>query len=287
MQLRFVVILWALLGCLAEPGAASYGSELAALRANDQCATDGPQCALSALQLESRSIVGRSAAAGGAAARQERITHHPGVSLQSRFFVGSGVSPSVTCNAEALDTLTWTSALSSAFGAGGGGAVWESKSLVIADGPERSKVDLQQPVRMKLTMTASVASWDMPGKVTVGGLKAKVPSTLQWEARGTRECPPSYCLMHEPTGAGLTGQTSRPPCNWGPALATASVTAPAAGGPATVLVDVSELVAAGYTVFKVWLAPSALKRNGMWQTSRYRVTSWGFSWVPLRQKKEA
>lgn len=261
-----------------------------ALQADDQCSTadGGPGCALSALQLSSQEVVAAErrsgaggAAAGQAGARMERVTHHPGVSLQSSFFVGTGISPYVKCNAEDLNTTSWRSALASSFGAGGGGASWQSTSLVIFDGPPRGEVDLKQPVRLELTVTANNMSWTMPGTLNVDGMGAELQTGLKFVARGTQECPPAYCLMHEPTGKDLSGRASQPHCGWAAAEHAVSVPGPSAGTKAKLLLDITELVAKNYTAFKVWAAPSELARNGMWQTAEYKVTSWGFSWARL------
>lgn len=279
----FLAIAWC--QTLGSAGLDDQESAMTQLLTDDEQCDFVGSCALSALQVDSRKLA--VASSSGVKARQSLIVyHHPGVALHSEFFTGSGPSPSASCAAQALNQSSYRAAVASAFGAGGGGAMWRAKSLVIADSPDKSKVDLEQPVRLELTVTSRSHSWDVPATIWVSGLAEMVPNAVKFKTKAAGECPPAYCLMHEPTSAETHGSSANtPPCGWAPESSRAS--APAPGGSATtsskVSVDVSELVKAGFTVFKVWVGPQSLRQSGMWQTSQYKITSWGFSWVPASE----
>lgn len=157
--------------------------------------------------------------------------------------------------------------------------MWRARSLVIADALDKSKVDLEQPIYLELNMTSKSHSWSVPATIWVSGLTEMVPDALKFKTKATGECPPAFCLMHEPASAETPGSSaSKPPCGWAPESSKAS--APALGDSAKVSVDVSELVKASFRAFKIWVGPQHLTKSGMWQTSQYKITSWGFNWVP-------
>lgn len=250
---------------------------VASLAADDACSGGGSECALSVLQYAGGSSERAGATVLGRA-REQRMTHHPGVALSSSFFSGSGPSRA-SCTSEALDDLSGNSALTHSFGASGAGAIWQYSCLVISDGPKPSAVDLGQPVYVELTASASNNTWVQPTLVNVGGMSEGVPASVKFEAVGTEECPPTYCLLPKPMGPNLEGEPSAPRCGWAPPVNSTSVAGPLAGNTATLRLDITELVAAKYTIFKVWVSPAELSRS-MWQTSDLTVTSWGFTWAP-------
>jgi hypothetical protein len=246
---------------------------------DDQC-THASSCALSALQVDSRRLA--SAEAIGTKARQSLIGYQgPGVALKSMSFVGSGPNPMTSdCLTRAINQSSQHAAMAtSAFGAGGGGAMWRTRSLVIANALDKSEVDLEQPIYLELNMTSKSHSWDQPATIWVSGLTEMVPNALKFKTKAAGECPPSYCLMHEPASAETPGSSaSKPPCGWAPESSEVSL---ALGDSTKVSLDVSALVKASFRAFKIWVGPQHLKKSGMWQTRRYKITSWEFTWVPV------
>mmetsp|Transcript_16911 Transcript_16911/g.59080 ORF Transcript_16911/g.59080 Transcript_16911/m.59080 type:complete len:283 (-) Transcript_16911:90-938(-) len=268
------LVSWQLLAApYAAAGSVAVESEY---MQDDECASGDDSCSLSLLQL-----AGQSKAAS-AKATVERMVSHPGFALSSSFFEGSGASPSGTCSVKALNApVKSNSMLVHGFGAGGGGQSWRYSGLVVSDGPPTNQVDFDQPVLLKVKVHAKPASWTMqPSTINVGGLEEE-PVDVQWSASGSADCPPALCLPPRPSGAGLVGVPSKPPCGW---AAEAEVVVSKGGMPAgetgTLLFDISELVAANYSIFKIWAVPSELN-NGMWQIPEQIVTSWGFIWLPL------
>mmetsp|Transcript_83006 Transcript_83006/g.232639 ORF Transcript_83006/g.232639 Transcript_83006/m.232639 type:complete len:284 (-) Transcript_83006:101-952(-) len=262
------------------PVECNLGVETAA--ADDECGSvpgsDG-DCALHALQRRARSI------ARGGSARVARVSEHEGLELKSAFFVGSGVSPAVDCKATAVSGVANSdgprAALYSSFGAGGGGAVWSYTALVVEDGPARAQVDLRQRVVLAVTVTAQFASWQLtPYLMNVEGMRDTIAMPFSFEARGTPDCPPSYCLLPKPTGEGLPDRVATPDCGFTETSALMiSVDGPAEGQAKEVLFDITDLVAEDYTHFKVWASPSSLERRGFWQIPGLTVTSWGFHYA--------
>lgn len=215
------------------------------------------------------------------AARTKRVTHHAGVAgvaLSSLFFVGSG-GPHAVCKSEVFDVMSGKLTLFSSFGASGAGAAWHYNSLVLAEGPQVSRVDLRQPVYLELTVAASHAPWALqPSSINIGGLRNEVPAATRWKTESAEECPPEYCWMPKPAAP---DQPARPKCGWAPPLPSTSLAGPRAGTTAKVQLEVTEFVAANYTFFRVWVAPTALSR-GFRQTPELTITSWGFAWTPLQ-----
>mmetsp|Transcript_4697 Transcript_4697/g.12805 ORF Transcript_4697/g.12805 Transcript_4697/m.12805 type:complete len:303 (+) Transcript_4697:92-1000(+) len=292
--------LLALCAVVAALASGKDADALADLPADDACAGDaGESDALSVLQ---RSTLQRSALiqSGGVAAETKRARevrearHDPGLELSSHFFVGSGTSPYVKCatkgvvgSSPAHGNSAPRAVLYSGLGAGGAGVSWQFSSLVIMDGPARDQVNLEERVQLTLGVTAQSAlhaSFDLsPVTINVEGLREAVQDPLDFKAAGTHECPPGYCLMPKPAGGALPDKIATPACGFEePSEGSVSVAGPGAGQNLDLQLDVTDLVAANYTMFKVWAEPSALNQRGMWQTPGVTVTSWGFSWaLPL------
>mmetsp|Transcript_106649 Transcript_106649/g.270834 ORF Transcript_106649/g.270834 Transcript_106649/m.270834 type:complete len:282 (+) Transcript_106649:74-919(+) len=267
------LVCWGLLAAPLAAGSVAVEPEYAQ---DDECASGDDSCSVSLLQIAEQTK------AASAKTTVERMVSHPGFALSSSFFEGSGPSPSGTCSVKALKgPANYNSMLVHGFGHGGGGQSWQYSGLVVSDGPPKNQVDFNQPVLLKVEVHAKPASWTMQSStINVGGLEEE-PADVQWSASGSADCPPALCLPPRPSCAGLVGVPAKPPCGWAAeAEAVVSKGGMPAGETGTLLFDISELVAANYSSFKIWAAPSELNR-GMWQIPEQIVTSWGFIWLPL------
>mmetsp|Transcript_7425 Transcript_7425/g.10708 ORF Transcript_7425/g.10708 Transcript_7425/m.10708 type:complete len:284 (-) Transcript_7425:177-1028(-) len=217
--------------------------------------------------------------------REQMASDEIGILLTNSFKIGPGHTFDIggDCSRTAYEKMAPNLTLYDGFGAGGGGGSWRASSLYILNGPNKSQVDFNHTVMLKVNVETAPSDISLQNCTLNVAAANQIPSVADTMELG---CPHSdACLPAEPAGPGVVGIPPRPRCGWSSVPSeVASQPGLAAGEKQMLLFDITEMVKKGATSFKMWTVPSELSNSGMWQIAPQIIKSWGFVWVPLQQK---
>lgn len=216
--------------------------------------------------------------------------------IRADYYIGSGEGPAMDCTVVSLDHPNAIGTVYHEYGAGGGGASWSYAGLVLSPGPRHTGHQVLHPapegaehvvLRLGLSSTDPVFV-EQDSSVLVAGIAEVPPMIFHRETHTDTDCPPSFCLVPKPQMPSVSGveQLASPKCGWAPkASASVTATSPPVGSQTLIEIDVTPLVAANFTAFRVSVVPTVVSKQGMWQTPHFTLTSMGF--YNLRHKKES